>query len=512
MGNFFNRIKRRALAIRVIKALLSGLAIGLPTIGVLLLLKRFELVALPPIASVLIGVGLLLGVGVLVYFLLHQSDKSLAIRLDTEKGLNERIQTSLAFAGQSSPMIDLQRKDADQRLMEVKNVGLGLNRLWIYILACVISIGLFGISFIFNPLPEPPPEPTPEVPFKVTELQLLALEELVEYVNASEMTTAYKESIVVALNTFIDEIKLAENEAQRDTAIEKAMDEIFEQTGNSSYGLEVIAALWSTGIDTCRLLAKALNYYDWPKEDEWDRFVEKMTDYRTGFVHIDSTTQNPDEEKMKEDIKAVLLSASQGIELALQASKIPEDDPLKLVLMRLSSANENNQDGTRVYGLLVLGDFIEQNGYAKAQRELDATISALSPDIFKALSQNAINTQTGEYAMTQLAGIFGLKAPEFERPELYESNDSDQPSGEGGGGGGAIGGGPTYGSDDKVYDPFTNKYVEYGTILDKYYNIMFGGLSSGDYTDEEKKALEEYFQILYGGFEEAPEESENENN
>ncbi|MBQ7761606.1 MAG: hypothetical protein IJ400_06080 [Clostridia bacterium] len=512
MGNFFNKIKQKALAIRVIKAFLCGLAVGLPTIGVLLLLYRFELVALQPVASSLIGVGLIIGVGVLVYLLLNQSDKSLAIRLDKEKGLSERIQTSLAFADQSGPMIDLQRQDADKKLMEVKDVGLGLKKIWIYILVAVIGIGSFGISFIFNPPPVEPPPPLPETPFKVTELQLLALEELVEYVSASEMDSPYKESIATALTTFIDEIKVAENETQRDVAIEKAMDEIFKQTSDSSYGYEVITSLWSTGIDTCRLLAKALNYYEWPKEDEWDRFVEKMTDYRTGFVHIDSTTENPDEEKMKEDVKTLLLSASQGIDLALQGSKIPNEDPLKLVLTRLSTVNESNADGTRIYGLYVLADFIEKNGYTKAQRELDATISALSPEIFKALSQNAINTQTGEYAMLQLAGIFGVKAPELERPELYESTDSDQPSGEGGGGGGAIGGGPTYGSDDKVYDPFTNKYVEYGTILDKYYDIMFGGLSSGDYTDEEKKALEEYFQILYGGFEEVPEESENENN
>jgi len=53
------------------------------------------------------------------------------------------------------------------------------------------------------------------------------------------------------------------------------------------------------------------------------------------------------------------------------------------------------------------------------------------------------------------------------------------------------------------------EYVEYGVILDKYYKLMFGKLENGQYTDEEKKAIEKYFDILYGGFDNKNEENEN---
>ena len=53
-----------------------------------------------------------------------------------------------------------------------------------------------------------------------------------------------------------------------------------------------------------------------------------------------------------------------------------------------------------------------------------------------------------------------------------------------------------------VLDPMTNKYVEYGTILERYYKLMFGKVEDGDYTEQEKEAMEKYFAILYGGFEE----------
>ena len=68
------------------------------------------------------------------------------------------------------------------------------------------------------------------------------------------------------------------------------------------------------------------------------------------------------------------------------------------------------------------------------------------------------------------------------------------------GGGGGIGTGTEYGSDDLVLDPYTNTYVPYGVVLERYYELMFGGLLSGDYTEEEKDAMDKYFAILYGGF------------
>ena len=65
-----------------------------------------------------------------------------------------------------------------------------------------------------------------------------------------------------------------------------------------------------------------------------------------------------------------------------------------------------------------------------------------------------------------------------------------------------IGSGAVYGSDDLLLDPITNTYVEYGTILDKYYALMFGKVEEGNYTEQEKEAMEKYFAILYGGFDE----------
>ena len=140
-------------------------------------------------------------------------------------------------------------------------------------------------------------------------------------------------------------------------------------------------------------------------------------------------------------------------------------------------------------------------------RELDATVTALTSAMFSALEQHKINTDTGEDAMKRIADILDCEHPAFKRPELIDPPAPDDSTpGEEGGGGGAMGGGAVYGSDDLVLDPYTNTYVEYGTILEKYYALVFGRLQEGGYSDEDKAALEKYFAILYGGFGENKEE------
>ena len=502
----FERIKNRALILNIVKAILIGLTFALPIAGALFLFKRFEVISLGQNEIILISIGVFLFVGALTFLALRQNSRSIAMRLDREYKLDEKVQTMLVFKDVHSPMTDLQRQDADNAIASVRKVTLGIKRLWIYILLFVLAVAICTLSFMFNPLPEPPPEPEEEVPFSASELQLAALQELISTVEQSDMQSPYKENIVASLTKLYDEIQLVETVVQRDELLTETFDEIYLQTDQSSSAVEIINSLWLTNAKTLKLLAKALNYYEWPKSGEWESFTEHLTDFREGFVHPDAATENSenaDETQIVEEIKNILLSSSANITQLLKFNEISTEDELYIVLTKLTSANIENADGTRVYGLEILAQYIETEGYTKAQRELDSTIAAITGDLYKALSQSADNTNTGERAMTVLAGIFGVKVPEFERPNLQEVSTDSPEDGDGAGAGGGIGGGPTYGSDDKVYDPFTNKYVEYGTILDKYYSIMFSKLQDGNYTDEEKKALEEYFKILYGGFEES---------
>ena len=124
-----------------------------------------------------------------------------------------------------------------------------------------------------------------------------------------------------------------------------------------------------------------------------------------------------------------------------------------------------------------------------------------------ALPATALPGDVGEYTITKLSTLFLVPAPEFERPDFVkynqtiddsvkDDNNDDENSGSEGGG---VGEGSVFGSNDLVLDPITGEYVEYGTLLDKYYAVVFEKLQNGSYSDEQKKMIENYFALLYGG-------------
>jgi hypothetical protein len=309
----------------------------------------------------------------------------------------------------------------------------------------------------------------------------------------------------------LDELKAATTEKERDSALDKAVNAIFDETDNSSNAVEILNELWKTNTDGAKKLAKALNYYDWPKIDEWEKFVAKMTEFRGAFnLTLNEEAENPEAERLTQT-KMLFALVSENIITALNKSGADENSEIYIQLMRLAKSNEINEEfGTRVYGLFTLYEKIEEMGYKDTQREFDATLTALNNEFYRVMSQHAINTNTGEYAMTRISSLFGYTLPKFKRPSLVDmsTDDSGGSEGDDSGASGGIGDGTVYGSDDLVYDPYTNTYVEYGTILDKYYALMFGKLQNGTFTDEEKIAMEKYFDILYSGFDESKTENE----
>lgn len=508
MGENFVKFKNKALKIRLIKSILAGASLGLFVSGLLLLLSKFELLTLKPVFGILIGVGAFILLGGALYLVLYKSDMALAKHLDERFNLDERVETMLQYKDEDSPIHRLQREDTDKRLSEIPLSELKFDRLWIYIVAPIIGVMMLVSSFIFSPIEQPPPEKE-EIPFAITEMQIAALEELIAYVGSSEMQSPYREEIMISLDNLLLDIKDVDTVSEKDTLVLGTMQYVMERTDLSSFAVELMAELWRSDVSSVKKFAQAINYYGWPKADEWDKFSSQITTLRTTFIHTDTLTDNPDEEKMVSETAALFIKASAGIEAALLASGMPADDLLYKVLLRYAGANEVNEDGTRVYGLITLAEYIHTVGYTDAERELDATFTALNGELFKALSQHRENTSTGEYAMKRLSEIFGCTALSLERPNFYEYSGpgaTTPGNDEGGGGGGAIGGDTVYGSDDLVLDPDTNTYVEYGTILDKYYAIVFGKIQNGDYTEEEKAAMEKYFNILYAGFGEEDEQ------
>ena len=503
MGENFLKFKRKAFTVRLIKSILLGISAGMILVGVFLLLGNFEAVQLELTHVILIGVGGMLAVGGIGYLLLHRSDKALAKRLDADFSLNEKVQTMLAYTKHEGTIFDLQREDANASLGEIPTKRFKFKRLWIYILCLLVGATSLAGGILVHPVPVEEPE-LPEEAFALTDIQQAAMLELIAYVENSQMQSPYKENVATSLQELLASLQEATLASEKDAALETAVDYIYQQTDDSSAAVELMDALWRTESESCKRLAEALNYYEWMTIDSSKMFSNEMADFRTSLVHADTVTSNPDKEKMAAETGELLLKMETNISVSLMSSKLSETDDLYIQINRLATANETYEDNSHMYGCSVLAEQATIIGYDNTQKELDTMFSALNGEIYRALEQHLANTGTGEYALTKLRELFFCALPKFERPNFYVATEGDDfGDDEGGGGvGGGIGGGTVYGSDDLVLDPITNTYVEYGTILDKYYALMFGKVDGGAYTEDEKEAMEKYFAILYGGFEE----------
>ncbi|MBQ7907361.1 MAG: hypothetical protein IJ309_05235 [Clostridia bacterium] len=501
----FERFKNKAFVVWIIKALLVGCGAGFLVAGVLLLLNKLEISPIGGAFPWLIGALVLALAGVGAFFLIKVNDKALAKTLDRQFGLQEKVQTMLVHKDSQGAIYELQRQDANLSLENARGKRLDLKWLWVYIVCFTLGLAMLITSLIFTHVKEEEP-PKPEVPFELGQLQEAALNELVAYIEASTMQEPYKTNVKAAVVDLITGLKLSKTEKERDICLDLAIETILKQTDDSSCALELMTELWACNTATTRALAKALNYYDWPRLDEWDKYTDTAADFRALFIYVAQADTEPTEEDKVNFLKALLNDTSIKILTSLPKSGLSEEDELYLILVRLANANEvDNALDTKTCGLSTLAENIDTLGYTETERSLDDTMLAYNSIIFKALSQHKTNTDTGEYAITRICDLFGYTLPKLERPVLIETSVDSGDDSSGGGGGGAIGGGTTFGSDDLVFDPNTGEYVEYGTILSRYYAIMFGKTEAGVYTEEEKAALEKYFSILQDGF---PEENE----
>lgn len=491
-----------SLIVRIIKAVSAGASALLLVAGALITLRRFELIGLSFALIWVIGALAFVVVGGGVYLLLHRSVMRLATDLDMRYGLQDRVHTMLEFRESEGAIYSLQRDDAEKRLGEISPKPTGLKTLAVFLAVTVLCASLFAVSFVFKPAEEPPEE-IQTTPFELSEMDELALVELIEYVSTSNMESPHRENIALTLTELLESARVCTTWEEFNILFDEAVYEMLAETDSSSFALEMIEALWVSDNEELGWLAKAINYYPWASDGGWDTFDEGMKAFREQFIHKETAQQNPNEALMVQDTKQLLNGSGSVLPVMLKSTGVGDSDPLYLALASISGANPLI-DGGNVQGFLALATSIETIGYTSTQNKLDALITAAKLDIFDAIEINRTNTSTGEYAINRVCQIFGKQAPKFERPDLFEKSEvSGGGDDETGGGGGGIGGvGTEFGSDDLVLDPDTDRYVKYGEIVYKYQAIMNGKVNAGQYTEDEILALVKYYEILFKGFEE----------
>lgn len=497
MSGIFLKFKRRRNAIRVARASMIGVALGLASSGLWLILYKLAVINFEPITALFIALGVALVSGGLVFILTGKSDKAFAEELDSAFDLKARVQTMVEYRGEDGDMISIQREDAERALSQIPVRSYKFKRLWIYITALVLSVIPFTVGIaLADSRDYTPPEEV--IPFELSNLQRTGLNELIAYVESSDMEEEYKTQIADELRDLLAELEIIKTKPEMIVAVSESMSVICDITYESSTATEVMNALWDSDDVYFRHLAKSLNMSHL-NAPEWGDFAENIMDYAGVLMGDDKDGDSNSSEPVshKENLKFALDTMTRKLKTTLDEAGVGEDDEICVAINRLFYGNPGG-----FAPLLASIDYIDE---ADARANLLLCFEFNSENLYNAMSLNKINAGVGEHAMMRLASLFGVSTPEFERPEFVKNGETvgggnigDDEKDNNTESDGGIGDGATFGSNDIVIDPFTGEPTEYGELFAKYYGTMFERLEGDSYTEEQKEAIRKYFDLLYG--------------
>ena len=213
--NEFNNFKKKIMIEFLIKCLIISFSLFFIIFSTLFILSKREVISLQIWLDLIIGLGSGLVLFLVLYFIFKPNDKKIAIRLDNELNLNEKVQTMIEYKDKDELIVNIQREDTLNKLKEITTKKLRFKIHYIiYILfglSCVLLTTSIIIPKVIHPIIEPE---DPDKDYTLSEWQILQIEKLVKYVNDSKMSDVNKEKYVYELNLLIDGLKESKKESQ----------------------------------------------------------------------------------------------------------------------------------------------------------------------------------------------------------------------------------------------------------------------------------------------------------
>lgn len=203
MNESFNNFKKRTWRNVFIKCSLAALATAFLAVDAVLLPCLLNAVHLHWAWYVLIAFGALAsGFGVAFAFL-RVNDCKIAQHLDAEFNLHERVQTAYVYRAENSEMLTLQRGDCDSALRNTPLKSLKFGNVVLAIALAVLlalSVAALPVIAAYADVSKQGPPVVVDPPRDVTDWEWKALDDLIDYVKASEKADAQaKSGMVTAL-------------------------------------------------------------------------------------------------------------------------------------------------------------------------------------------------------------------------------------------------------------------------------------------------------------------------
>ena len=477
MSKNFEKIKAKIRLGAIVKLLVFGLALGVLTAAGFAIAQKMAAASPDLLLCGGAGMGVALVAAALALAVGFPTEKRVAKRLDDQLSLGEKAQTMLAFRGEQSAMLDMQRQDTERVLGAVKPKHLRRKSAWLNAVLPVLAVALLLTAFVMPVRTEgttPDDQQGEQDVWELTEWHVTAVRALIDMVKASEMEEDGKDSVVATLEKLLVDLEYVTTKTQMKQTVTVAMVKIDAVTD---------------GINTYTALVRAMKGATSPKLKELAEAIGTPADpiLESKYQALKASLEG---DGLKENVNSLATALS----VAADAAKVAEVDPLYLALQQFSQA------------LTAFAKTVDELGEEERGTVLMRVFESAAEQMSPALNQQGINRATTDTTNNELMSIFGiawnelpdeLKYPDNEEASTedneYEEKEDEIYGEDGGKGSGEV----IYGSDDAIYYPKDETHVKYGDVIDEYNGQKVTDMQERPLSDELKSFIDKYFSDLY---------------
>ncbi len=502
MSENFNQIKKKFLLKAVCFSSAIGIGIGILIVGILLLIFKLTAVNLWVGYYVLVGIGAMVLSGGICFLLLRPTDKKVAKSLDEEFGLGEKVQTMVAFQGEEGDILALQRQDTNEKLRSLPKRKTKPGSIF-----KGLAVGVLAVTFFFAGVLVPSRHQasgeTPPKPFDLSAMQRAAIAQLIGDVQKSELSENNKSATIIVLQNLSDSLETTQLDSAMRAAVFSAVamiDKIFE-TANSYIAVTNKLFGSTYTVSFARDVMNGVLYYrsDGTPISDLDSVTFKWNKNEDGIKAIISEGASSFNGEFAElrgtELKNVLISYVDSLSV-VRSLGLAEKDNLRFALLTIAE------------DLNIVVQNLSEGGYSTSalHEQIGAACNRYVTNATEACMEQAYNCMMNVFVRQRLATIFSIslnELPAVTLPDGYTDSSSggnDEDGSHSGGGGDET---SKYGSNDIIFYPVTEEYVEYGTVLNEYLKKMQEYLNSGEISDDLAKYINEYFDSLYSGIQQS---------
>lgn len=470
---FKNKLYRGVFA----KSFLCSAGFSLTSAAVVLILGKLNLIEDNLRLASFVLIGAFAVAFILAYAIMAPGAKRAARIVDRELGLGEKAETMHTFKRQRGAMVELQRKETEKLLRKLPLDWYSVKRLWLHAIFFILSLALCSFAYVVPDMPTPPPEEPPEEAFELSEWQRIALENLIDYVEDSELRDTHKAAAADELRSLLDVLVLTKTKREMKAHVVGAIVDINGVIDTASSYDEFADILGQGAAVGIQELSSAIGTPEQPASEE-------------SFAALREVFSAD-----KNELYGILLGFGGEVGLCLTRLSL-DDDPL-------ADALEGLSDG--VFRIIDDISSYDEDGIGAA---IDTVLGSFRLSLIAALEEMKTTGEVGAYTVGRLMEIFGITADDLP-PEVEEiipdtptedgdenPEDDEESKGESGGFGS---GDAVYGSDDTIYYPDEERYAIYGEVINEYYAKITEKILSGELSEELVASLEKYFESLYDG-------------